>query len=89
MRRRSITSSDPDNALLREGEPVSAVQIDDAAQEETIDEVEAALAWHDGDPRKTIETLLDDIRHLKLQLILLEGTSSRGFTRGWRPKLEQ
>lgn len=68
---------------------MSAVPIDDAVQDEPIDEVEAALAWHDGDPRKTIETLLDDVRHLKLQLMLLDGTSSRGFTRGWRPQLER
>lgn len=68
---------------------MSAVQIEDAAQEETVDEVEAALAWHDGDARRTIETLLEDVRHLKLQLVLLDGTSSRGFTRGWRPNLER
>lgn len=68
---------------------MSAVQIEEASQEETIDEVEAALAWHDGDARKTIETLLDDIRHLKLQLVLIEATSGRGFTRGWRPQLER
>lgn len=68
---------------------MSAAPIDDAVQDEPIDEVEAALAWHDGDPRKTIETLLDDVRHLKLQLMLLDGTSSRGFTRGWRPQLER
>ena len=64
---------------------MSALPVEEAAQDETIDEVEAALAWHDGDPRKTIETLLDDIRHLRLQLALTEATSSRGFARGWHP----
>lgn len=68
---------------------MSAVQIEEAVQEEIVNEVEAALAWHDGDARKTIETLLDDVRHLKLQLALTEATSSRGFTRGWRPRLER
>jgi hypothetical protein len=68
---------------------VSAVQIEETVQEEVIDEVEAALAWHNGDPRKTVATLLEDIRHLKMQLILLEGASSRGFTRGWRPTVER
>ncbi|MCJ8521515.1 hypothetical protein ABID21_004650 [Pseudorhizobium tarimense] len=68
---------------------MSAVQIEDATQEETIDEVEAALAWHDGDPRKTIETLLDDVRHLKLQLALTEASSSRGFARGWHPSYDR
>lgn len=68
---------------------MSAVQIEETVQEEVIDEVEAALAWHNGDPRKTVATLLEDIRHLKMQLILLEGASSRGFTRGWRPTVER
>lgn len=57
--------------------------------EETIDEVEAALAWHAGDARQTIATLLDDCRHLRLQLALTEGAMSRGFTRGWLPSLER
>lgn len=68
---------------------MSAVQIEEAAQDEGIDEVGAALAWHEGDARRTVATLLDDIRHLKTQLILLEGASSKGFTRGWRPQPER
>ncbi|HEV7436839.1 MAG TPA: hypothetical protein VGO22_18540 [Pseudorhizobium sp.] len=68
---------------------MSAAQIKEAAQQETSVEIEAALAWHDDDPRKTIETLLDDIRHLKLQLALTEATSSRGFARGWHPSFER
>lgn len=50
-----------------------------------IDEVEAALAWHDGNARAAIATLLDDCRHLRQQLALTEGAMSRGFTRGWQP----
>ena len=52
-------------------------------------EVNAALAWHNGDPRATIATLIDDLRHIKLQLALAEGAMSRGMTRGWRPTYER
>ncbi|MGR9180476.1 hypothetical protein ACU8OR_33815 (plasmid) [Rhizobium leguminosarum] len=48
-------------------------------------EIEAVLAWHDGNARAAIGTLLDDIRHLRHQLALTEGAMSRGMTRGWRP----
>ncbi|OWK23329.1 dehydrogenase [Rhizobium yanglingense] len=52
-------------------------------------EVQAALAWHDDDARATIATLLEDIRHLRMQLLLTEGAMSRGMTRGWTPTLER
>ncbi len=56
---------------------------------EDIDfEVQAALAWHD-DPCATIATLLEDIRHLRTQLVLTEGAMSRGMTRGWTPTFER
>ncbi|WFT88015.1 hypothetical protein [Rhizobium leguminosarum] len=32
-----------------------------------------------------IDTLLEDIRHLRHQLALTEGAMRRGMTRGWRP----
>ena len=32
-------------------------------------DVEAVLAWHDGDARAAIETLLKDCRHLRQQLV--------------------
>ena len=54
-----------------------------------IDDVEATLAWHGGDARAAIATLLDDCRHLRLQLVLTEAAMSRGFTRGWRPSPER
>ena len=68
---------------------MSKVQLDEAAQDEAMNEVQAALAWHDGDPLKTIATLLEDVRHLKLQLALTQATSSRGFARGWHPSFER
>lgn len=52
-------------------------------------EVEAVLAWHEGDARQAIRTLLDDCRHLKLQLALTEGAMSHGMTRGWLPSYER
>jgi hypothetical protein len=36
-------------------------------------EVEAALAFHDDDPKAAIATLLADIRHLRSQLALAVG----------------
>lgn len=50
-----------------------------------VDEVAAALAWHDGDVRATIRTLLGDCKHLREQLALAGGNMSVGYTRGWRP----
>ena len=47
--------------------------------------VEAALAWHDEDPRATI-TLLLDCKHLREQLALAEQFMSRGLTRGRSPQ---
>lgn len=53
------------------------------------DPVEAALAWHQGDPRATIATLIEDCRHLRQQLALTEGAMSRGMTRGWSPSFDR
>ncbi|MGO7181167.1 hypothetical protein ACCT14_13295 [Rhizobium brockwellii] len=52
-------------------------------------EIEAVLAWHDDNARAAIGTLLDDIRHLRQQLVLTEGAISRGMTRGWRPSYDR
>ena len=54
-----------------------------------LDPVQLALAWHDGDTLATIATLLDDCRHLRTQLALVEGVSSRGMVRGWVPTYER
>lgn len=51
--------------------------------------VDAALAWHDGDARATIETLLRDCGYLRQQVDLARGCISRGLTRGWMPGLER
>lgn len=53
------------------------------------DELAAALAWHDGDAIATIRTLLNDCRHLREQLALAEISMSLGFTRGWRPSVDE
>ena len=55
----------------------------------TEDPVNAALAWHQGDPRATIATLIEDCRHLRQQLALTEGAMSRGMTRGWMPSYDR
>ncbi|TBY27430.1 dehydrogenase [Rhizobium leguminosarum] len=52
---------------------------------EIADQVDEAIAWHDGDTRATIETLLADCAHLREQLALASGCISKGLTRGWRP----
>jgi hypothetical protein len=52
-------------------------------------EVEAALAFHDEDPKATIATLLADIKHLRTQLALAEVAMSRGMTRGWKPSFDR
>jgi hypothetical protein len=54
-----------------------------------VDEVAAALSWHDGDVRATIRTLLGDCRHLREKLALAEIAVSVGYTRGWRPTDER
>ncbi|RVO95005.1 hypothetical protein [Sinorhizobium meliloti] len=63
----------------------NACEADHADEEQEIDEVTAALAWHDGDAEATIRTLLADCKHLREQLALTEIAMSLGFTRGWRP----
>ena len=57
--------------------------------DEATDDVEAALAWHSGDARATIQTLLDDCKHLRCQLALAEGAMSAGMARGWRPSFDR
>ncbi|TBY43880.1 hypothetical protein [Rhizobium leguminosarum] len=49
------------------------------------DERAEVIAYHRGDTHAAIDTLLDDIRHLRRQLALTEGAMSRGMARGWRP----
>ena len=51
--------------------------------------VDHIIAWHDGDSRAAIETLMEDIQHLRLQLALATAAMGRGFTRGWKPEAER
>ena len=53
------------------------------------DPVEHALAWHDGDARAAIRTLLEDCRHLRQQLALATAAMGHGYTRGWKPSEER
>jgi hypothetical protein len=66
------------------------VPIEDTTDEHRHDaELEAALAWHDGDLSATIRALLEDCRHLREQLALTNGAVSRGLVRGWEPSFER
>jgi hypothetical protein len=68
--------------MRAEDNPVRPQEID---LDDTLDrQIEAALAWHDDDPRATI-----DILYLRQQLALAEAAMSRGMTRGWVPSFER
>ncbi|CAN7628973.1 hypothetical protein [Pararhizobium sp. LjRoot238] len=54
-----------------------------------VDEIAAALAFHDGNVRATIGTLIVDCRHLREQLVLTQTAMSIGFTRGWTPSFDR
>lgn len=56
---------------------------------EPVDEIAAALAFHNGDVRATIGMLIEDCRHLREQLALTRIAMSIGFTRGWTPSFER
>ncbi|QND19117.1 hypothetical protein HB774_01825 [Rhizobium leguminosarum bv. viciae] len=56
---------------------------------EPANEIDAALEWHGGDARATIETLLLDCAHLRAQLALTSRCLSRGLTRGWLPEVDR
>ncbi|PDS54941.1 dehydrogenase [Rhizobium anhuiense] len=47
--------------------------------------VDAAMAWHGGDPRATIDALLRDRERLCEQLAIARACISKGYTRGWQP----
>ncbi|MQB19682.1 dehydrogenase [Agrobacterium tumefaciens] len=53
------------------------------------DPVAHLVAWHDGDHRAAIETLMEDVRHLRAQLALATAAMSAGYTRGWAPTEER
>ncbi|WLR98765.1 dehydrogenase [Shinella sumterensis] len=55
----------------------------------TIDAIDEALAWHNGDARAAIATLIADCAYLRWQLDLAGRAMSAGFTRGWQPSGER
>lgn len=71
-----------------EGEAVS-LQPKEAEKEQVRNELEEVLAYHGGDARAAVQTLLDDCRHLRRELVLTEGAMSRGMTRGWKPRFDR
>jgi hypothetical protein len=60
-----------------------------AKAEPTDNPIDEALAWHDGDVRATIATLLADCAYLRYQIEVSDHAMSRGFTRGWRPQSDR
>ncbi len=58
-------------------------------QRPEVDPVDHIIAWHDGDSRAAIETLMEDILHLRMQLALATAAMGTGFTRGWKPEAER
>lgn len=58
-------------------------------REPEADPVDHIIAWHDGDSRAAIETLMGDILHLRMQLALATAAMGRGFTRGWMPEADR
>ncbi|CUX66859.1 MULTISPECIES: hypothetical protein [Agrobacterium] len=54
-----------------------------------LDPIDQALAYHNGDVRATISTLLADCGYLRQQLVLAKACISKGLTRGWSPDLER
>ena len=53
------------------------------------DEIAQALAWHDGDPIATIATLIEDCAFLRGELAAAEMLLSKGYGRGWVPRMER
>ena len=58
-------------------------------REPVADPVDHIIAWHDGDSRAAIGTLMEDIQHLRLQLALATAEMGKGFTRGWKPDADR
>jgi hypothetical protein len=74
--------------LRREGEAVSAAA-KEADKEEVRSELDEVLSYHGGDALAAVQTLLDDCKHLRRELVLTEGAMSRGMTRGWKPRFDR
>ncbi|WP_405047757.1 hypothetical protein [Rhizobium lentis] len=64
---------------LKEIEVVRPQAAEKLAEETLREEVDAVVAFHQGDVRAAITTLLLDCRHLRLQLALSDKGVSRGM----------
>ena len=51
------------------------------------DEIDMILAYHNGDVRAAIETLLRERDFLCHEIKIASMAMSAGFTRGWRPSV--
>ncbi|NTB96937.1 hypothetical protein G6M84_10450 [Agrobacterium tumefaciens] len=47
------------------------------------------IQCHDGNAVAAVETLLDEINHLRNQLSIAVAAMGRGYTRGWKPSAER
>jgi hypothetical protein len=65
-------------------EPAPLVPEDEVARD-----ISLALAWHDGDPIATIATLIEDCAFLRTELAAAESLLSKGYGRGWLPRMER
>ena len=61
----------------------------DQTTAEELSSVDLAIAWHNGDARAAIETLIMDCEFLRGQLSLAHGCISKGLTRGWLPLMDR
>ncbi|PDT35025.1 hypothetical protein CO671_17770 [Rhizobium sp. M10] len=66
--------------VLKEIEVVRPQTAEKLAEEALRGEVDAVVAFHNGDIRAAMTTLLLDCRHLRLQLALGDKGMSRGVT---------
>ncbi|NKE87839.1 hypothetical protein CO651_21230 [Rhizobium phaseoli] len=66
--------------VLKEIEVVRPEAAEKVAEEALRGEVDAVVAFHDGDIRAALTTLLLDCHHLRLQLALSDKGMSRGMT---------
>lgn len=57
--------------------------------EDLRNEIDNAIAWHDGDARATVGTFLADCTYLRQQRDIASRAMGHGFTRGWRPVSER
>ncbi|KQZ91849.1 hypothetical protein [Agrobacterium tumefaciens] len=52
-------------------------------------ELQSVLAYHDGDTLAALQSLLTDCRNLRGHLAYAQSLTSKGFVRGWTPKIDQ